>query len=824
MLSLRLLLRDLRAGELTALMLALVVAVASVASVGFITDRVRLALDLNAHELLGADLQIQADRPLPAELRAEAVARGLRVSEGVAFMSMARTPGGAQLCAVKAVGAGYPLRGELRIAAALGAAERVAPGIPAPGTLWVDARFIHLTGVRGGEQVHLGDAGLTVAAVLTHEPERGSSLFNLAPRVLLHLDDLPATGLIQPGSRVRYLLYVAGDAARVADYRAWLEPRLQRGQRLMHLADARPELKAALERARTFLALAALLAVILAAVSISLATRRYVERHYDGFAVMRCLGASQARLMRLFSAQFVLLGALAGVLGSVLGYAAQAAIGPLVASLIDTRLPPPSAWPALHGLLIAYVLLLGFAWPPLLKLKSVPALRVLRRDAGSPQVGPLLLYAAGLAAMAGLLVWQTGDGRLAAYALGGFTLAGAGFALLGAAALGLLAGLGGHAGFVWRYGLANLRRHWRANTLQLVALALGLTAILLLSFTRNDLIDAWQARIPPHAPNHFVLNIQPAQLPEVRAFFQAEGLTPPFYPMTRAHLLAINGRAVQVEDDVQGEARNPVEREINLSAMSRLPAHNRLVEGRWFDAAQMRHGALSIEAGFARALGVGLGDRLTWSVAGETFTAPVTSVRQLDWESMQVNFFVIATPALLADAPVSHLTSVRIEPAQAPILTRLVARFPNLTVIDTSTVLNQLMTMMQRMVTAVQYVFLFALGAGVLVLYTALLARHDERLREAALLRTLGARRAQVAAAQRTEHLALGGLAGVLAATAAAAIGGVLASRVFELDAYLPDPWLWPAGLALGLASALLSLRLSARAALDSPPALVLRQ
>lgn len=822
-LALRFFLRDWRAGELTALLLALTVAVASVSSVGFFADRVRQALILNAHQLLGGDLLISADHPLPANFSSEAAARGLRVADGMAFVSMARGRGGAQLAAVKAVDPAYPLRGRPRIAsAAQRQGSEVAHGPPRHG-VWVDPRFVALTGARVGDPLDLGDARFTVAAILTHEPDRGMSFFNLAPRIMMHLDDVPATGLIQPGSRIKYQRFVAGDAREVKAYRAWMTPRLGRGEQVQGLEDARPEVRSGLDRAQTFLGLSALLAVILAAVAIHQATRRYVERHYDGYAVMRCLGAGQGRLSGLFGGQFLLLGALAGATGCALGYGAQGVIGLILGDLLATDLPLPSATPALHGFLTGYVLLLGFAAPPLLQLKTVPALRVLRREAGTPRARPILAYVLGLAALAALLVWQTGDMKLAGHALGGFLAAFAVFALASLLVLPLAAGLGRGATFAWRYGLANLRRRRRANTVQLVSLALGITAILLLAFTRGDLLDAWRAKTPPDAPNRFVLNIQPEQREALQALFAALKLpAPQLYPMVRGRLMAINDRPVRPEDYTEERTRSLVEREFNLSYMNELPGHNQVIAGRWFGPTELERGALSIEEGIAKTLGIKMGDRLSWSVAGEDFSATVSNVRKLDWDSMQVNFFVIATPPLLAEMPSSYITSFRLEHTRAEALTRLIQAFPNLTVVDTTAIIDQALALMERMIAAVQFVFLFALGAGVLVLYTALLSTQAERVREAALLRTLGASRAQVVAAQRSEYLAIGLLAGLLAAAGAVAIGGVLALRVFAFS-YSPDPWIWVAGPALGLLCVAINAWLGGRAALASPPAIVLR-
>lgn len=824
-LILRWFLRDWRGGELNVLLLALGVAIASVASVDFFADRVRQSLTVQASQLLGGDLAVTADQPLPPELDNEARRRGLRSARAMTLVSMARTGETVQLAGIRAVGEGYPLRGRLRIADGIWAAERDTTAGPAAGTAWVDVRFAAVSGARVGDPLQLGSSRLRIAAILSLEPAQGLSFINLAPRVLMHLDDLPGTGLIQPGSRASHLLYLAGRAGDIAGFRAWLEPRLQRGQRLQSLDDARPELRAALDRARAFLGLAALLAVVLAAVAIRLASQRYVERHYDSYAVLRCLGASQRRLVGLFVGQFLLLGAVAGLLGALLGFAAQAVIGHLLGGLFEPPLPPPTGFPALRALATGYLLLLGFALPPLLNLRSVPALRVLRRETGRLRGSPLLVSLAALATVAAIVHAQTNQVDLTTYALGGFA---AGFVIFGLSArlaLHLITRLRPPSGFAWRYAVAGLRRHGRSSAVQVGALAIALTAILLLAFTRGDLLDAWRARVPPDAPNRFILNIQPDQVQPLQRFFGAHGLpAPTLYPMVRGRLTAINGQPVDADGFSGERARRLVEREFNLSHASRPPLHNEVVEGRWFGPRELADGALSIEAGIAETLAIRLGDRLSWSVAGETFTAPVTNVRRLEWDSMQVNFFVITTPGLLAGQPASHITSFHLPAGsdERSLLGDLLRAFPNLTVIDLSSILTQVLSLTDKLAQAVQLVFLFALAAGILVLYTALLAGQDERVREAALMRALGASRRQVVSAQRLQHLAIGLLAGLLAAAAAALIGAILAERVFRVD-YAPTPWLWLAGPLLGALCATANTRLATRSVLAASPMLTLR-
>lgn len=821
---LRMLARDWRGGELRVLGLALVIAVASVSGVSFFADRARQALFRDAHQLLGGDLLITADHPLDRAYVDEAKRRGLAVTSRTRFISMSRRGETMQLTGVKAVTDGYPLRGNLRIAPALNTPDRDAKGVPEPGTVWIDERLASALNAAPGSRIGLGASTFEVAAILTVEPDRGVSFFNLAPRLIMNQADLPATELIQVGSRVRYALLFAGSRETVDEYQKWAKAHLGRGERIQGLESARPEIRAGLERAQQFIGLTALLAVMLAAVAIGLATRRYSFRHLDNYAVMRSLGASQRQLFSLFTWEFIALGAISALLGCALGYTTQQLLSGGLTEFVAIKLPPPSLLPAAQGLLLAFVLLLGFALPPLMQLKDVPALRVLRRDLGRPRERQIASYAAGGGVLTAMVLWQAGDAKLGAYVLGGFAAAAILFTVIGYATLRITARAGRGSSIAWRYGMANLRRRAQPSVVQIVALGLGLTAILLLTVTRADLLAAWRAKTPENAPNRFVLNIQPGQRAPIERFLQEQGLSDAtIYPMVRGRLVAINGVKVSAGRYEELRTKRLVEREFNLSFMDDLPAHNRVVDGQWFSGADRARGAFSVEEGVARTLGIRLGDRLTWSVGGRMFSAPVTSIRKLDWDSMQVNFFVIATPPLLEPFPTSYITSFHLPATQAGALNGLGRTYPNLTVVDISAILRQVFEVIEKVVQAVQVVFLFALAAGLLVLFAALLATEDERVREAALLRALGASRAQVTAAQRIEFVTIGLTAGVLGAAGAAAIGAVLADRVLNLP-YTVNPWLWVLGPALGGVCVVINAMAGAKAALSSPPALVLRE
>lgn len=823
-LGLRMMVRDARAGELRLLILALVVAVAAVTSVGFLADRVSRALERDTARMLGADLVLEADEPVPAAFADQARARGLTVSSAVQFPSMAGAEGGAQLVSLKAVEPGYPLRGSLRTASQAYGADAVTRDVPSPGAVWVDPQLLALLSVEVGESITLGDARLRIERVITYEPDRGMQFVNVAPRVMMRMSDLSATGLVTTGSRLGYFLLVAGEPADVEGYGAWLGDRLQRGQKLATVASGRPEVRRTMDRAQRFLSLVALLAVMISAVAVALAAGRFMLRHRDGIAVMRCLGAGQAQISRMLAVEFALVALAASAAGCLLGYGVHQGLVAALSGLIDTALPAPSAIPALQGLFTGVLMLLGFALPSLAQLRHVPPARVLRRDAEGLRARSAGGYALGAAGLALLIRWFAGDAWLGAVVAGGFLGAFLCFAL---AAWGSVQGLARARGFAQglpalRFALAGVTRRRAATITQVCALAVGLMALLLLTLTRADLIAGWQRTLPPDAPNRFLINVQPDQREAVRRQLAEAGLGDArLWPMVRGRLVSVNGRPVGPDDYDEPRAKRLVDREFNLSYGDRLPSSNRITQGRWLDPAGQ--GEVSLEAGLAGTLGLKLGDRLGFDVAGQTVEVSVTSVRRVDWDSMQVNFFAILSPASLADMPQSWITSFHLPPGRADVLRELVARFPNLTIFDVGAILQQLQSVLDEVGGAVQLLFLFTLLAGVLVLAAALTATRDERVREAAVLRALGATRAQLARAQRIELLAVGALAGLLAALGATLTAWALAAKVFDFAMSFPL-WPWLAGPLAGMAGAWSGGALALRGVLRTPPLVTLRE
>jgi putative ABC transport system permease protein len=822
-LSMRMLRRNWAAGELRVLLLALLIAVASVTTVAFFADRVQAALDIQANDLLGGDLVLIADKPIPPAFFDSARDRRLAVAQTRTFPSMVSAPGGGvNLAEIKAVSDGFPLRGQIRIADSIQGPERVVDGGPAPGTAWIAVALAGRLGLEVGDTLNVGRKPVQVSAIIKREPDSVLDYFGIAPRVLIHEADLEATGLIQVGSRVAHRLLVRGEKADVERFREEATPKLARGQRIEGVRDARSEVRIALERAQRFLGLASLLSVVLASVAVALSARRFSQRQLDSAAMMRCLGAAQADIFALHAWQFAALGLAACAIGSLVGYGAQAILATWLTKFLTVELPLPGPMPALRGAIIGLVLLLGFTLPPLLRLRSVSTLRVLRRDLSPAEPLSAAAFVLGMAALAALILWQAGDLKMGSITLGGFAGALVVAALLGYALIRLVSRLRGAAPGPWRYGLANLRRRTGASLLQIMALGLGIMAMLMLTLVRTELVVKWQQSMPKDMPNRFAIGIQDDQLADVRRYFESQGVTlPDLYPMVRGRLHQIGERRVKGADFAEERARRLAEREFNLSYATKMAPDNRLVGGEFW-APDGRAAEFSVEEGLAKTLGIKLGDTLTFDIAGSQFTAPVTSLRKVDWDSFKPNFFVIASPALLKSYPANWITSFHLPAARDEVVGGLVQRFPNVSVIDLSALMEQFQRITDQVSRAVEFVFLFAIAAGLVVLFAAITSTQDERIFEGAILRTLGASRRQLATMQLAEFLTIGLLAGLIAAAGAVGTAMVLSERVLNV----PYDVSWPlplAGMVVGAIGVAIAGLLGTRRAVSSPPLATIR-
>ncbi len=832
--------RDWRAGQLRFLLIALIVAVAALSAVGFFVDRLRSGLNRDAHQLLGADLVISADQPVSAAWRLEAQRRGFLLADTVTFPSMAQAGEGeqslSQLASIKAVSPGYPQRGKLKITTsaseALDAVGKPTDQVPAPGTLWVDAAILSALNAKLGDTLKLGEKRFTVTQLIASEPDRGASFLNFAPRVMLPLGDLAATALVQDGSRVSYRLLLsapASQAKEIASYQAWVEKQISeqsiKGVRVESIESGNPQMQSTLDRADRFLSLVGLLSAMLAAVAVAMAARRFMLRHLDACAMLRCLGLTQNQVTAMYVIEFLIVGLVGSVIGVAVGYAGHLVLLELLGKLVQGDLPPVSMLPALQGVATGMLLLLGFALPPILQLRNVPHNRVIRREQAPPQALALATYGLGIGAFVVLLLWQAGDVKLALLTAAGFL---GGFALFGLAGwLGLkslkrLRGLVNHQS--WRFAVTSLQRRPGATVIQVVSLALGLMALLLLTVVRGDLMTAWRDATPADAPNRFVINILPEQKEPIAArLAQAGVVNAPLYPMIRGRLVAVNGKAITDDTYEDDRAKRLADREFNLSTMAQMQEQNKLVAGRWFSGKPGAPAEASVEEGIARTLNLKLGDSMRFDIAGQSVEARITSLRKLEWGSMRVNFFVIINPEAMMDAPQTWITAFHLPAAHGDLGNALTRAYPNLTVVDVGGILKQIQAVLEQVVTAVEFLFAFTLASGLLVLYAALMGSQDERTREAGLLRALGATRRQLAQAQLIEFSLVGALAGLLAASGAAAMGWALATYQFKF-AWSFAPGVWVFGLLAGALCAIAGGWLGLRGVLKHPPLQTLRE
>lgn len=792
------------------LVIAVVLAVAALTAVGFFADRLQNGLNRDARALIGGDAVVASDNRPSDAFATRAAELGLRSAQTLGFPTMGRAPddlgGAARLVALKVVAPGYPLRGVLRVASAPGAPDAPTQDIPAPGTAWVDQALLVALDLQVGQNLLLGDVALRIDRILVVEPDRGAGFMTFAPRVMIHDADLPATGLLQPASRVTWRLAVAGEDAAVRRWSDWAQAEIDqpevRGMRLESLEGGRPEMQQTLERAEKFLNLVALLAALLSAVAVAIAARGFAQRHLDDCAMLRVLGLSQGVMARAYAFEFLVVGLVASALGVAIGYGVHHAFVVLLSGLVESALPPPSVWPVLLGLGMGLTLMVAFGLPPVLQLARVPPLRVIRRDVGQLKPATLAVLGLGIAGFAGLLLVASRDLVLGGIAVGGFAAAVAVFALVSWLSVRLLRVSVNETTAPRALVLAT--RQFSARpvfaVVQISALAVGLLALVLLVLLRTDLIASWRNATPPDAPDRFVINIQPEQGDAFRQTLAQAGVERyDWFPMIRGRLVTVNGQAVQPEQYATDRAQRLVEREFNLSHTAEKPAHNTVSAGRWTDD---EADGLSVEDGLAEELGLQLGDRLGFDISGQIVERRITSLRKVDWGSMRVNFFVIFPVSSLPEVPVTYISAFRAPAGDLRFDNALVRQYPNITNVDMSQTIGQVQRVLGQVIRAVEFLFGFALAAGLVVLLATITATRGEREREFAVLRAVGAGSVLLRRVQRIELLGVGLLAGFLASVVAVVVGWALAKYAFQFS--WQPPLLVP--LAGSLAGGLLAL------------------
>jgi len=824
LLSLRMLSREWRSGELGVLLLALTIAVAALTGVAFLASRIDAAVAMQASQVLAADIRLESPQPIGEADVVAARERGLLTAHTTGLLSVVFEGDRSQLADINAVTAGYPLRGRVTVAPQPFAKGRPASGIPPPGEVWPDSRLLAALGGQVGSRLSVGAAELLVGRVLIARPDEGGTFTGLVPNLLMNAADLPRTQLIQPGSRVTYAALFAGSPDRVAAFKQWLGAHRHRGERLRDISSTSPQIKSAVDRAGRFLSLASLVAVLLCATAVGMSARRYVGRHLDSVALLKTLGATRRFTIALTVLQLLAVALVAAVIGAAIGYATQEwLIYALRGVFASQELPPASLAPVGMGLLTAVALLTGFALPPLLQLSRVPAIRVLRRDIGPPRPLVLLAFGPAAAVVALLIYWVVLDWQLFLW----FTVGLAAFIallVLAGTLLVVVAGrLRGRAGVAWRYGVASLSRRRADGIVQIVAFGTGIMALLLLGIIRGDLDGDWRRSLPADLPNYFFINIPPQSRDGLVGYLHAQGArTSRVLPMIRGRLTAIDGRPVEQLRFADHRGEEFANREQNLTWSATLGADNRVVAGRWWTPADYGQPLVSISTEFERWLGLHVGDRLTFDIAGETFNVKVASIRKVKWDSFHPNFFIVFAPGLLDKVAGTYLTSAYLAPGAAQSLAGLARRFPSVSIFDIDDLLADVRAVLDKAVLAVQSVFAFTLLAGLTVLLAAVQSSRDQRRYESAILRTLGASRRTVLQSVLAEFAALGVLSGLIAAAGASVAAYFLTTRVLSLP-YVFSPWACVTGVVGGGMIVVASGWLATRSVLRHPPIATLR-
>jgi putative ABC transport system permease protein len=816
--------RELRSGEVLVLLAAVGLAVSALTAVGFLTDRIGKAVSRQANEVLAADLRLRSQERVPTEWSDLAQQYNLQTAETLSFPSVVFAGDENALATIKVVSESYPLRGSVRVSDTLFGEQRVVSGIPKSGEVWADGALLARVGADVGDSLAVGELDLKVSAVLTYRPDQSIGFASLAPSLLMNIDDIDKAGLIGEGSRVAYALLVAGDETAVADFNAAIKDKLPDSVRVRSQEESSERAYNAADRAQKFLSLTAVISLLLSAVAVAMSARRFAHRRMDTVALMKSLGATQGFVISVALVQLILLGALGIIGGSVVGFAAEELLSRLLLDLMQqSDLPETGLRPVFLASSSAMILLLGFSLPSLIQLRNTPPLRVLRHDAMPPAPSRIFVAGLSLAAVAALLYRSVGDARMLLIMIGGIIVIAGLLYLVGRGLVALIGRARSGVGVAWRYGLANVARRGRDSAIQVVAFGLGITVLLLLTLVRTDLLEGWRQTLDDNAPNHFLINIQPHEIESVAEIFEKNGAPrPEFMPLVRARMTTINDESVKDREYPNEDGKWLANREANLSWSAKLGSSNELVDGEWWPMDYAGEPLASIEQEAAENAGLKLGDRLKFFVAGREVEARITSIRKINWDSFQPNFFIVLSPGALADMPTTYISSMRIAEEKLPMLVGLVRAHPTVSVIDLGAILEQVRGIIEKASLAVQAVFLFTLAAGVAVLFAAVQSTIDERRFESAMLRALGARRRTVFAGVMAEFAAIGTAAGVLASAGASVLAYLVATQLFKLP-YEFSPTVWVAGVSAGVLVVCLSGYFAARGAVNARPADVLR-
>ncbi len=827
-LAIKLLWRDWRAGELTLLLASLIIAVGTVTTITLFVDRLQGALLAESATFLAADRVIESSFPIDESLIAKAELMGLQTSQTLNFLSMVFSEDRAQFSSVKAVDDAYPLRGRLIAGDAPFIRGYPVDRGPRAGELWMESRLFPSLNVEPGSLIDVGVASIKASKVLIKEPDRGGGFSSAGPRVLMNLVDVAGTEVVQPGSRLTYRYLFAGERAAIEDFEDWVKPRLGLEERFFGVKDGAEGIGNALDRGERFLLLGSLLGVVLAGVAIALAAQRYSFRHYDHVAILKTLGAAPRTVDFIFLTIFLVLGVVATGLGAGIGFVMQMGVAEILSPYIPIELPQPSMRPVFLGLITGFICLFSFALPPLLRLRATEPVRVIRRDLEEPTVSDRLTYSFAVVGTFGLMWWYSNDLRLTLMIFTGAVVSLAVLFVVARLLLGSGRVLGMQAGSVWRLALAGMQRRGQENTMQILVFGLAIMLLLILYLVRTALITEWQSQIPENAPNHFAINISPEDVAPIGQMFADNNVvSQPLYPMIRGRIFSVNGE-LATERNIQNRASDAdapsASSGRNLTWSAILPDDNKIVAGKWWEEEDYKGQALvSLEKDLAARNQLKVGDELVFNIQGRELPTRVANIRTVAWDNMQPNFYIIFSPGTLDEFPSTFMTSFFLAGEQKLFLNKLLQQYPTMTVIEVDALIEQIQRIISQVTLAVELVLVLIVASGGLVLLASVQASMDERLKQNAILRTLGAGKKLVLGSLLIEFCAMGFFAGVLATIGAEITVYALETEIFQLD-YKPNPALWLLGPLVGTLLIGVLGTIATRRVVNTPPANVLRE
>jgi len=815
--------RDWKSGELNILLVSMLLAVATVTSISLFSSRIHNSIYEEASHLIAADAKVAGTLTVPDPWRDKAEKLGIKTANVIRFRGMTFSDEHMVLTQVKAVSENYPLKGTLSISGRPYEKSRKVASGPEPGEAWLAPRLFGALNISNGDDITIGDAQFVVTASLNKEPDSGQSLFGVAPRVMINISDIESTGAIQVGSRVDYDWLLAASDSVIIQFEQWLQPQQGNHHRWVGVKAENRGIGSALKRAERFLLLTGCLSVVLSGVAIALAARRYAKRQQAQVAILKTLGTGPKGILRLYSFAILFIGIFSIIAGAVAGWLLHWGILVTLGNLIPADLAPPSLGAYTTGAVTGFVALWAFAAPPIFMLRQIAPASILRED-NAQVISASWSASIGALAILLLMIFYSQDLQLSLIVAAGAIFCLSGVGALSSLLILLTKKIGSRLGYSWRLGLANLKRHQRFNALQMMVFSVLLMLLFILLTVRTTLLNQWQNQLPPNTPNHFAFNIFPDDASDIRRFFQTNQVTAtPFYPMTRGRVIGVNEKATQ-ELTADAESNINYGRELNLTWSDTLGADNTVVYGQWWDAVGLSDELLvSAEQEYANGLGIVIGDLVEFSVAGETISAKVASIRSVQWDSMNPNFFMIFNRELLEGVGANWITSFYLPQDKKPVLNELSRQYPTVSLVEIDQTIEQIHSIIGKVSMAIEFILLLVLASGLLVLITSIQATLDIRVQEGAIFRTIGANRQLVRKTLIIEFATLGLLAGILAVIGTELCMYFLQTRVFDLEyqghALL---WLWGPVMSAILIGSIGWI--STRKVISTPPLAVLRE